>query len=75
MRALVTGAGGFVGRYLVDHLIQHGDEVLAVTLDKISDPLPCKTEYFQITDLEACRKTISTFRPDVIYHLAGIAFG
>ena len=28
MRALVTGAGGFVGRYLTDHLAAEGDEVV-----------------------------------------------
>jgi GDP-4-dehydro-6-deoxy-D-mannose reductase len=74
MRALVTGAGGFVGRYLVTHLQTHGDEVLGITLPDSGRDMPCETDCFDILDLEACRRVISSFRPNVIYHLAGIAF-
>lgn len=74
MRALVTGAGGFVGRYLVDHLLEQGDEVLGITRSRSGTPLACKTEYFDIGDLDACRQAISAYKPDAIYHLAGMAF-
>ncbi|MCK5257954.1 MAG: NAD-dependent epimerase/dehydratase family protein [Thermoplasmatales archaeon] len=31
MKALITGASGYIGRYLVDELIEHGHEVKALT--------------------------------------------
>lgn len=31
MRILVTGASGFIGRHLVAHLIEHGDDAVAVS--------------------------------------------
>ena len=74
MRAMVTGAGGFVGPYLIEHLLANGDEVYAVTLEKTARGLPYKSEYFDIVDPEACRKAISSYKPEVIYHLAGISF-
>ncbi len=62
MKALVTGAGGFVGRHLVDHLAACGDDV-AVT-DFVVDRV-------DITDPEAFVELLRRVRPEVIYHLAG----
>ncbi len=62
MKALVTGAGGFVGRHLVDHLAASGDDV-AVT-DFVVDRV-------DITDPEAFVELLRRVRPEVIYHLAG----
>ncbi len=58
MKALITGAGGFVGGYLRDHLEAEGDEV--VGLDAEVD----------ITDGEAIRQAILGIAPDAVYHLA-----
>ena len=74
MRSLVTGAGGFVGRYLVRHLLESGDTVLGVSLAGTTQDMPCEVECFDIDDFESCRRVISQFQPEVIYHLAGIAF-
>lgn len=74
MRALVTGAGGFVGHYLIEHLMGHGDEVTAVTFGDTGKNLPCTVDWFDIGDFESCRRVISSFKPEVIYHLAGISF-
>lgn len=74
MRALITGAGGFVGHYLIDHLLSSGDEVIAtVLIDTLITPRAEKVK-LDVLDLESCRKVLSHYRPDVIYHLAGIAF-
>jgi GDP-4-dehydro-6-deoxy-D-mannose reductase len=62
MKALITGAGGFVGRHLVAHLESQGDEVL--TTDRASDGL-------DITDAPALLETFRRRRPEVVYHLAG----
>ena len=65
MRALVTGAHGFVGPHLVEHLEGSGDEVRA--LDRHGpDPV-------DITDLAAVRDHFAEARPEVVYHLAGWA--
>ncbi len=56
MRALVTGADGFVGRYLVDHLTASGDEVIASGTD--------------ITERDQLMDAFAEAAPDVVYHLA-----
>ena len=58
MRALVTGAGGFVGPYLTSHLKSCGDEVVGTDTD------------VDITDAAAVRSSFADARPDVVYHLA-----
>ncbi len=62
MRALVTGALGFAGRYLVDHLLACGDEVIEV--DR-SGPLP-----IDVTDRASVAEVIAEHRPEAVYHLA-----
>ena len=59
MRALVTGANGFVGLHLVAHLRSCGDEVIE------SDT--------NIVDREAIIAAIAEARPEVVYHLAAQA--
>ncbi len=65
MRALVTGAVGFVGRHLVDHLQAAGDVVTAVDRH---GPHPV-----DITDPAAILTAVEEARPDAVYHLAGWA--
>ena len=64
MRALVTGAGGFVGAHLVRHLEEQGDEV--VRLERREDGV-------DITDAEAITDAVVAAKPEAIYHLAGAA--
>jgi GDP-4-dehydro-6-deoxy-D-mannose reductase len=64
MRALVTGASGFVGRHLVAHLEAEGDEVVGV--DRTDGGC-------DILDAGAVRATVADARPDAVYHLAGWA--
>ena len=59
MRALVTGATGFVGRHLVGHLAAVGDDVT------ISEA--------EITDPGALEADFGGSRPDAVYHLAAQA--
>ena len=64
MRALVTGASGFVGRHLVDHLESCDDEVVGT--DR-SDGGP------DLLDAEGFERLLTGIRPEVVYHLAGQA--
>ena len=62
MKALVTGAGGFVGTTLVGHLRSEGDEVIAI--DRANGP--------DVTDAAAVRDVIGRERPEAVYHLAAV---
>jgi len=64
MRALVTGADGFVGRHLVDHLLVEGDEVVAT--DRSSGGS-------DMLDVTALDREVATAEAEVVYHLAGQA--
>lgn len=62
MRALVTGATGFVGPHLVDHLRASGDEVVG-----LDDGI------VEVCDPAAVTAWIGGHQPEVVYHLAGWA--
>jgi GDP-4-dehydro-6-deoxy-D-mannose reductase len=65
MRAVVTGGLGFVGRHLVQHLREAGDEV--TTLDHQGD------HAVDITDGPGVAAALTEVAPDAVYHLAGWA--
>lgn len=58
----MTGARGFVGRYLVEHLETTGAEVTG-----------WGREHLDLLDREAVSRAIAALRPDVVYHCAGAA--
>lgn len=61
MRAFVTGASGFVGRHLLAHLEEAGDEVIAAD------------SHVDVTDAAAIAASLAAAAPDAVYHLAGLA--
>lgn len=64
MRILVTGATGFVGRWLLEELRANGHEAIAA---------PGRRE-LDITDAEAVTRLVRDAAPDAIAHLAGMAY-
>ncbi len=60
MRALVTGATGFVGTHLVRHLRDRGDQVYGIDRER------------DVTDEASVREVFESFRPEVTYHLAAL---
>jgi len=60
MRTLVTGLGGFTGRYIQLELEAHGHTVVGLNSD--------------LTDPDAVSKEIAQVQPEMVLHLAGIAF-
>lgn len=71
MRALVTGASGFVGRYLVERLRTAGYDVVAAGGPHETEPafLP-----IDLADAESIRAAFDVARPGVVFHLAAQAF-
>ena len=60
VKALVTGAEGFVGRHLIAHLLERGDNAIGVDRD------------FDVTDASIIHEVLARTTPDVIYHLAAL---
>lgn len=74
MRALVTGAGGFVGAYLVRSLVADGVEVFAGSLDgapPAGDPAGARWLSLDVTSAASLEAAVAEARPDAVYHLAG----
>jgi GDP-4-dehydro-6-deoxy-D-mannose reductase len=63
MKALVTGAAGFVGRHLTAHLEANGDTVVGI--DRVDGP--------DLLDAAAVRELVLDVRPDAVYHLGGLS--
>jgi GDP-4-dehydro-6-deoxy-D-mannose reductase len=59
VRALVTGAKGFVGQHLCRYLADQGDDVLGTDAE------------YDITSSEELHSVFDGYAPDVVYHLAG----
>lgn len=73
MRALVTGADGFVGRWLTRHLSESGDDVWAATGHRVGTAR--QEAAADLTDRRAVDELVEWSRPEVVYHLAAVAFG
>jgi GDP-4-dehydro-6-deoxy-D-mannose reductase len=58
VRAFVTGASGFVGPWLCQHLEASGDDVVVAGHD------------VDVTDADGIGRSLTAARPDAIYHLA-----
>lgn len=71
-RALVTGARGFVGRYLLDELKSSRD-LLCITSGTVPTGEDCEWAQANIKDADAISALILNWQPDQIYHLAAIS--
>lgn len=78
-KILITGASGFVGTYLAQHLIQLGNAEIHGTYltDESMEKSPVKDKIsFHKVDLQQKGQTenlIATVMPDEVYHLAAMA--
>lgn len=82
-KALVTGADGFVGQYLIGHLLEAGYTVSASTLElpptrTVLGPAQMAAVDWKAADVldhDALYRQIAAVRPQQVYHLAGFASG
>jgi GDP-4-dehydro-6-deoxy-D-mannose reductase len=79
LKILVTGAGGFLGTWMVRHLQSQGNELVSTDLPRekgsrsadSSRPIP---QPLDVRDRAQVDRVIESFRPEVVYHFAGQAF-
>lgn len=73
-RVFVTGATGFVGRWLVERLLHEGAEVTALVRPDSSEsdrpPDGVAVAHGRIEDAGAVARAVSAARPDSVFHLA-----
>jgi GDP-4-dehydro-6-deoxy-D-mannose reductase len=77
VRALVTGAGGFVGQWLVRALLARGDDVTATALSSPAGGGAGEGVRWLVGDVRDAahlEAALDAARPDVIVHLAGVTF-
>ena len=72
MKALVVGGAGFVGGYLIEHLIRDcGYDVLATKLENETiENSECEVCNLNIMDSTSVSQLLNRYKPDFIFHLA-----
>jgi GDP-4-dehydro-6-deoxy-D-mannose reductase len=78
MRIFITGATGFAGSHLVDHLLAEGHQIFALVHPATShQQLPAHPQVREIPgdllNLASLKRAVAEAGPNVIYHLAGQA--
>ena len=71
MKALITGVNGFVGPYLVKHLVSNGFEVFGIDRSGKKKVDGCVVDSCDVTDYAAVFAVVNLVKPDLIFHLAG----
>ena len=70
MRALVTGASGFIGGVLCAQLLEHGHEVHALVRRPGSAPAGTRELVAELSDRPGLAQALAGARPDCVFHLA-----
>jgi GDP-4-dehydro-6-deoxy-D-mannose reductase len=81
MRALVTGAAGFVGQWVGRELVERGWEVTGTCLEdappSVAPNDPLASLRWQVADVRRgsdLARLLDVAKPDAVVHLAGVAF-
>lgn len=75
-KALITGIQGFTGRYMAVELKRAGYDVFGLAYRELSESIPGVTSVLacDLCDPLAVQNAIAQVQPDVVVHLAAIAF-
>lgn len=75
MKILITGANGFVGRYLVKTLLKHKHDICAIGLNASDflEQLGITVYKIDISDSEKLIECMKKEQPDAVVHLAAIS--
>lgn len=74
-KVLITGVGGFTGRYLAALLLARGDSVHGLSHKDSGEGVPGVTYHVcDLADAEGVAGVIMQVQPDKVVHLAAIAF-
>lgn len=74
-KILVTGASGFIGSHLCDHLTKCGGEVHAVSRMKRGDENGLRWLQGDFSEITTVHELMTAVRPDLIFHLASHVVG
>jgi nucleoside-diphosphate-sugar epimerase len=73
-KVFVTGGAGFIGRHLIQALVEQGHEVTCLMRStsrlKLLEGLPIQIAKGDVTDIDSLRAALAGY--DVVYHLAGL---
>lgn len=73
-RAVITGAGGFIGKNLIERLLRENIQVYGIDIEAVQERIPTGSNItplsMDITDKRALANILKTAKPDVFYHLA-----
>jgi nucleoside-diphosphate-sugar epimerase len=76
-RILVTGGTGFLGRYILQRLVEQGHRPLSTTFKENETPLEPAVAgsvdliETDLTDRDKTKELISSYHPQIVVHLAG----
>lgn len=70
MKALIIGAAGFVGGYLIKELASAGWEVHTTCLPSEKTEGECIVHTLDILEADSVRAIFDEIQPDIVYHLA-----
>jgi nucleoside-diphosphate-sugar epimerase len=75
-RVLITGIGGFTGRYVTQALMMRGHHVMGMTRSSDEPAVPeAEAMLFgDLADVESLNQVIAEARPEWVIHLAAISF-
>jgi len=75
MRVLITGATGFIGRFLTKHCLEAGCSVLGIDKHESQEIIAgAELERCDVRDSERLSRLVATFRPQRIFHLAAQSY-
>jgi UDP-glucose 4-epimerase len=75
LKALVTGASGFIGGRLRDGLLDAGADVVAIRRNSSPEPKRGRSVVADYADIPGLTRVMGEEKPDLVFHVAGATKG